>query len=94
MGRKMCDRRDGLLWPFIFPRPHNNIFKGRSRSASRDPAFIGTEGHLMSDLEYFSHRYMKQRKCADVAQNEKTRKIHLNMALRYAARVASLDPEK
>jgi hypothetical protein len=48
----------------------------------------------MSDLEYFSHRYLKQRKCADVAQNEKTRKIHLNMALRYAARVASLDPEK
>ena len=48
----------------------------------------------MSDLEYFSYRYLKQRECADVAQNEKTRKIHLNMALRYAARVASLDPSE
>ena len=48
----------------------------------------------MSDLEYFSHRYLKQRECADVAQNEKARKIHLNMALRYAARVASLDPSE
>lgn len=48
----------------------------------------------MSDLEYFNHRYLKQRECADVAQSKKTRQIHLNLALRYAAKVASLDPSE
>ena len=41
-------------------------------------------------MEYFSHRYLKQRECADVAQNEKAAKIHLNMALRYAGLPCSI----
>jgi len=49
---------------------------------------------MEADLVYYRHRAAEERTAAAAAPSRRVRAVHLNLAVRYDARVASLTAEQ